>query len=122
MWTRTRVLVGMPLVMLVVALLLLAGAQMHWLAYLLIAIWGFFGAVLPIIWSTWITKALPDAADSAGGLYSAALQVAAIGGAMISGALIDLSGISTNLITTAALMAITLVLTLLSLRVRHADN
>tara|TARA_B100001109_G_scaffold255904_1_gene263120 strand:+ start:47484 stop:48704 length:1221 start_codon:yes stop_codon:yes gene_type:complete len=117
-----QILVGMPLAMLVVALLLLAGAQMHWLAYLLIAIWGFFGAVLPIIWSTWITKALPDAADSAGGLYSAALQVAAIGGAMISGALIDLSGISTNLITTAALMAITLVLTLLSLRVRHADN
>ena len=67
----------MPLAMVIVALLLLAGPQLHWLAYLLIAAWGFFGAVLPIIWSTWITRA----ADSAGGLYSAALQVAAIVGA-----------------------------------------
>lgn len=113
-----QILVGMPLAMVVVAIALLAGPQLHILAFVLIASWGFFGAVLPIIWSTWITRALPDAADSAGGLYSAALQLAAIIGASLSGTAIDLIGVSANMPVTAIVMAITFVLTISSLKQR----
>ncbi|QSX32219.1 MFS transporter [Shewanella avicenniae] len=110
-----QILLGMPLAMVIVALAMLMGPKLHLLAFVLIAAWGFFGAVLPIIWSTWITRALPDAADSAGGLYSAALQIAAIIGASLSGGAIDLFGISANMWLTALIMLLTIVLTLGSL-------
>lgn len=116
-----QILVGMPIAMVVVALTLLAGPKIGWAVYPLIACWGFFGAVLPIIWSTWITRALPDATDSAGGLYSAALQVAAIFGAMVSGTLIDHLGIISNNITTAVVMAVTVAMVLSSLRKKPID-
>lgn len=114
-------LVGMPISMVVVAFALLLGVDFHWLAYGLIACWGFFGAVLPIIWSTWITRALPDAADSAGGLYSAALQMAAILGAAVSGTFIDHLGISANMQVTGVVMMITVLMTVASLRKRHIE-
>lgn len=119
-----QILVGMPLAMVIVAMALLAGPELHLLAFVLIASWGFFGAVLPIIWSTWITRALPDAADSAGGLYSAALQVAAIIGASLSGTAIDVFGVSANMPTTAVVMACTFILTVSSLKRRplHAAD
>lgn len=110
-----KILVGMPVAMAAVAFALLTGPNLHLLTYLLIACWGFFGAVLPIIWSTWITRALPDASDSAGGLYSAALQVAAILGAAVSGGFIDHLGITSNMYVTGTLMIITAVLTIRSL-------
>lgn len=117
-----QILIGMPVAMVLVALALLAGPQLHLLAFVLIASWGFFGAVLPIIWSTWITRSLPDAADSAGGLYSAALQLAAIIGASLSGTAIDLLGVSANMPLTAAVMVLTFILTVSSLHKRPLEN
>ncbi|WP_251977549.1 MFS transporter [Salinicola avicenniae] len=116
-----QILIGIPVTMVVVSGLLLAGPRLAWLVFSLIACWGFFGAVLPIIWSTWITRALPDNADSAGGLYAAALQVAAMLGALVSGALIDHSGIASNLEVTGAVMVATVLMTLVSLRRRRID-
>lgn len=116
-----QILVGMPITMVIVAFALLLGASVHPLAYLLIASWGFFGAVLPIIWSTWIAKALPDAAESAGGLYSAALQVAAIIGAALSGTFIDQFGVTANMPLTGTVMLITVLLTVTSLKQKRID-
>lgn len=116
-----QILVGIPITMVIVAFAMLLGKSIHPLAYVLIACWGFFGAVLPIIWSTWITKALPDAAETAGGLYSAALQVAAIIGAALSGAFIDQFGVFSNMPLTGAIMIITLCLTVTSLRKKRID-
>ncbi len=116
-----QIMVGMPVAMVIVALTLLGGPHYPMLAYLLIACWGFFGAVLPIIWSTWITRALPDAAESAGGLYSASLQIAAIVGASFSGTFIDHLGIRSNMWATGAVMAVTTLLTLNSLRQKRID-
>ncbi|SBS33454.1 Purine ribonucleoside efflux pump NepI [Marinomonas aquimarina] len=116
-----QILLGMPFTMVIVAFALLLGQSIHPLAYFLIACWGFFGAVLPIIWSTWITKALPDAAEAAGGLYSAALQVAAIIGAALSGTFIDQFGVSSNMPLTGAVMMVTLVLTLASLQKKRIE-
>lgn len=116
-----KILIGMPILMIAVSLLMLAGNSLNLMVYPLIASWGFVGAVLPIIWSTWITRALPDAADSAGGLFSACLQIAATLGAIVSGALIDHIGISANMEATGLVMLVAIVATLGSLKQKHLN-
>ena len=54
--------------------------------------WGVaFGAV-PVAWSTWLTRTVPDEAESAGGLLVAAVQLAIATGAAAGGAIFDVSG------------------------------
>ena len=50
-----------------------------------------FGAV-PVAWSTWLTRTVPDEAESAGGLLVAAVQVAITVGAAGGGAIYDFKG------------------------------
>jgi predicted MFS family arabinose efflux permease len=58
----------------------------------LVAIWGVaFGAV-PVGWSTWITRTVPDEAESGGGLLVAAIQFAIALGAALGGAIYTASG------------------------------
>jgi predicted MFS family arabinose efflux permease len=58
----------------------------------LITLWGMaFGAV-PVAWSTWLTRTVPDEAESAGGLLVAAVQVAITVGAAGGGAIYDFKG------------------------------
>ncbi|MCJ8054113.1 hypothetical protein GB928_008060 [Shinella curvata] len=60
----------------------------------MVALWGLaFGAV-PVAWSTWITRAVPDEAESAGGLFVAAINFAIATGAAAGGALFDANGFS----------------------------
>lgn len=59
----------------------------------LVALWGLaFGAV-PVAWSTWITRAVPDETESAGGLFVAAINFAIATGAAAGGYLLDYSGV-----------------------------
>jgi len=58
----------------------------------LVALWGMaFGAV-PVAWSTWLTRVVPDEAESGGGLIVAAVQFAIAAGAAAGGAVFDASG------------------------------
>ena len=58
----------------------------------MVAVWGVaFGAV-PVAWSTWLTRTVPDEAESAGGLLVAAVQLAIATGAAAGGAVFDVSG------------------------------
>jgi predicted MFS family arabinose efflux permease len=58
----------------------------------MVALWGVaFGAV-PVAWSTWLTRTVPDEAESAGGLLVAAVQLAIATGAAAGGAIFDVSG------------------------------
>ncbi|WP_353980227.1 MFS transporter [Salinicola endophyticus] len=59
----------------------------------MVALWGFaFGAV-PVAWSTWITRVVPDEAESGGGLIVASIQLAIALGAAVGGVMFDLSGV-----------------------------
>ncbi|OVZ58294.1 MFS transporter [Pigmentiphaga sp. NML080357] len=61
-------------------------------AAVLVSLWGMaFGAV-PVAWSTWVTRAIPDEAESGGGLIVAAVQLAITTGAAAGGAIFDASG------------------------------
>lgn len=80
----------MPLTMGLLGLAALGGSPT--VASVLIALWGVaFGAV-PVAWSTWITRTVPDEAESAGGLFVAAVQLAIATGAAAGGAIFCVSG------------------------------
>lgn len=53
------------------------------------ALWGFAFGALPVGVQTWITRAAPDHAESAGGLLLTAFQVAIASGAVLGGLLVD---------------------------------
>lgn len=59
---------------------------------LMVAGWGFAFGIVPVAWSTWLTRAVPDQAESAGGLLVAAVQLAISVGAAGGGAIFDLRG------------------------------
>ncbi|WP_342362854.1 MFS transporter [Terrarubrum flagellatum] len=54
-----------------------------------VAIWGFAFGALPVGFQTWINRAAPDQAESAGGLLVAAFQIAIASGAVFGGLLVD---------------------------------
>lgn len=85
-------LVSMPLLMGVLGFGLVALGSLPAAGAAMVALWGLaFGAV-PVAWSTWLTRTIPDRAESAGGLLVAAIQLAIAVGAAAGGAMFDLSG------------------------------
>jgi predicted MFS family arabinose efflux permease len=58
----------------------------------LVAIWGMAFGGVPVAWSTWITRTVPDEAESGGGLFVAAFQFAIATGSGVGGLLFDASG------------------------------
>ncbi len=70
----------------------------------MVALWGLaFGAV-PVAWSTWITRAVPDEAESAGGLFVAAINFAIATGAAAGGALFDANGVSSVFVASGVVL------------------
>ena len=59
---------------------------------ILVAIWGMAFGGVPVAWSTWITRTVPDEAESGGGLVVAGFQTAIASGAVIGGLLFDFVG------------------------------
>ena len=87
-----RTLTLMPLLMGgVVAGLVLFGRQPV-VAAVLVAFWGTTFGVVQVGWPTWLTRTLPDEAESGGGLQVATTQLAITIGAAVGGLLFDLTG------------------------------
>ncbi|TIM07687.1 MFS transporter [Mesorhizobium sp.] len=83
-----------PLLIAVAALLLLTMGASPAVAAIAVAAWGFaFGAV-PVGLQTWLVRAAPDQAESAGGLMVATFQVAIALGAVFGGLLVDNAGVA----------------------------
>jgi predicted MFS family arabinose efflux permease len=77
------------LVIAATALALVIGGSMAWIAAMAVAAWGFAFGMLPVGLQTWMVRAAPDEAESAGGLLVTAFQVAIAGGAIFGGLLVD---------------------------------
>jgi predicted MFS family arabinose efflux permease len=58
----------------------------------LIAFWGMTFGVVQVGWPTWLTRTIPDEAESGGGLQIATIQLAITAGAAAGGLLFDLTG------------------------------
>jgi predicted MFS family arabinose efflux permease len=58
----------------------------------LVALWGFLFGAVPVSWSTWLARTIPDEAESAGGLLVASIQFAIGMGAAVGGFIFDMNG------------------------------
>jgi predicted MFS family arabinose efflux permease len=83
-----------PLLIALSALVLLTLGASPVTAAIAVTAWGFaFGAV-PVGLQTWLVRAAPDQAESAGGLMVATFQVAIALGAVFGGLLVDHAGVA----------------------------
>jgi predicted MFS family arabinose efflux permease len=82
----------MPLLMGALGLALVAAGSAPVADSAMVALWGFAFGTVPVGWSTWITRTVPDEAESAGGLIVAAVQLAITLGAAVGGAIFDANG------------------------------
>ena len=60
----------------------------------LVALWGVAYGGIPVGWSTWVARAVPDQTESGGGLIVAAVQLAITAGAAGGGAMFALTGVA----------------------------
>ena len=74
---------------------------------LLVALWGLAFGTIPVGWSTWLARAVPDETESGGGLIVAAVQVAITVGAAGGGAIYALTGVAGVFVTGGVLMLAT---------------
>ena len=111
-----RSLVGAPLLLCVaVAFLVLCGKNMP-LATGLIAFWGLVYGVIQVGWTAWLTKAVPDETESAGGIQVAVIQLAIFIGAGAGGVLIDHKGVNGVFILSSVIALLAMLITYVSFK------
>jgi DHA1 family purine ribonucleoside efflux pump-like MFS transporter len=111
-------LMFMPLLMALIGFGLVVLGRVPVLHAALVSLWGMaFGAV-PVAWSTWITRTVPDEAESGGGLIVAAVQLAITMGAAAGGAIFDVSGAKGVFTASAAVLFAAALIIALNFRVR----
>lgn len=70
----------------------------------LLALWGMAFGGVPVAWSNWVARAVPDQAESAGGMVVASVQSAIAAGAAAGGAMFSFSGIDGVFVAAGILM------------------
>ena len=100
----TATLTIAPLLMAAIALGLVAMGAFAWPTALLLGLWGLVGTALPVAWWTWLSRTLPDDAETGGGLMVAVVQLAITLGAAGGGVLFDLGGHRATFVASAALL------------------
>lgn len=71
---------------------------------ILVMLWGLAFGGVPVAWSNWVTRTLPDEAESAGGMVVAAVQSSIAAGAAVGGLVYGFSGITGVFITAGLIM------------------
>ncbi|KWD80521.1 MFS transporter [Burkholderia ubonensis] len=99
------VLVAMPALMVVLGVALVALGRAPLVDAVLVALWGMAFGGVPVGWSTWITRTVPDEAESAGGLMVAAVQLAIATGAAAGGVMFDANGAAGVFVGAAVVLA-----------------
>ena len=88
----------------------------------LLAIWGLAFGGVPVAWSNWVAGAVPDQAESAGGMVVASVQSAIATGAAAGGAVFSVGGSAGVFIAAAVLMLLAALLIALRVRVPSAHG
>ena len=86
------VLVGLPTVLAIIALSLIALGPFAIATATLLILWGLFTTPIPVAWNTWMTKVIPNDLEAGGGLQVALIQFAITFGAFAGGLLFDTAG------------------------------
>jgi predicted MFS family arabinose efflux permease len=111
-------LINVPVLMgaIVAGLVVFGGSQ--FVAAALIAFWGLTFGIIQVGWPTWLTRTLPDEAESAGGLQVAVIQLAITLGAAVGGVLFDFTGILGVYTASSIITILSAVLTALAFKKR----
>ncbi|MDE1153581.1 MAG: MFS transporter [Micavibrio sp.] len=83
-----------PVILFFVAAGLLAFGHSVWMTAALVFIWGAAFGPVGVCWSTWLAGKVPENRETIGGLYVAAIQLAASVGAYFGGLAFDKTGSS----------------------------
>ncbi|WP_082979466.1 MFS transporter [Labrys sp. WJW] len=111
-------LAAMPLAMGVLGLMLAGLGSAPVADTVLIALWGLaFGAV-PVAWTAWITRAVPDETESGTALIVAVIQLAIALGAAGGGSIFDVSGASGVFVAAGLVLLLAVLLILAGVRSR----
>ena len=111
-------LAGAPLVLALSALVLILWGSDKVVAAGIAIIWGLAFALVPVGWSTWITRSLADQADKAGSVQVAVIQLANTCGAAVGGYALDNLGLVSPLVISGALMLLTGLLVATKVRIK----
>lgn len=103
-------LIGIPAIMALLALGMIACASMPPATALLLAGWGFFGTAAPVGWGTWVSRHISDDAEAGGGLSVAVIQLGITAGAAGGGYVFDRFGWWSPFLMAAAILALSAVL------------
>lgn len=111
-------MIAMPLLMgtLGVALVLLESTPATDAA--LVALWGLAFGAIPVAWSTWLTRTVPDEAESASGLLVAAINLAIATGAAVGGLIFDLGGALNVFAASGAVLLLAALMILMGVKTR----
>lgn len=75
----------------------------------MVAAWGIAFGIVPVSWSTWVTRTMPNDAETGGGLLVATVQLAITVGAAGGGFVFDLYGSQALYLLSAAVLALGLI-------------
>lgn len=75
-------------------------------ALVIVTLWGLAFGTVPVAWSAWISRAVADEAESAGGLLVAAINLAIAAGAAVGGLVLDLSGVVSVFLTSGSVLVL----------------
>ena len=106
-----------PVVLAISAAVLVLWGESKIVASAVAVIWGFAFALVPVGWSTWITRSLSDQAEKAGSIQVAVIQLANTCGAAVGGVALDHLGLLSPLVLSGTLMLLTGVLVATKVRV-----
>ncbi|MDG5475968.1 purine ribonucleoside efflux pump NepI [Citrobacter freundii] len=111
-------LAGAPLVLAFSALVLILWGSDKVVAAGIAIIWGLAFALVPVGWSTWITRSLADQAEKAGSIQVAVIQLANTCGAAVGGYALDNLGLLSPLMLSGSLMLLTALLVAAKVRIK----
>ena len=118
---KLAIITGSGLMAAAMTALVVLGAT-PWLAAVALTVWGLAFAMLPVGFQAWMVADVPDRPELAGGLLTAAFQVAIASGAVAGGLLVDRFGVLSASVYCGAAAAVgaCLVLALRRRRIAHA--
>ncbi|KNC90796.1 purine ribonucleoside efflux pump NepI [Trabulsiella odontotermitis] len=107
-----------PLVLALSAATLMLWGENKIVASAVAIIWGFAFALVPVGWSTWITRSLSDQAEKAGSIQVAVIQLANTCGAAVGGFALDHFGLLSPLALSGTLMLLTALLVATKVKIK----
>lgn len=112
-------MVTIPLILGLLAIGLVLASSHAGIEIAIIVLWGLVFGVVPVGWSTWITRTMADDAESGGGLLVAAIQFAITVGAAIGGGMFDHFGFNGLFLTAGAFLLIAAGVSRASFKLHH---